>query len=180
MNISKVIFEKLKKMLKIAYFAKFGPKYLGPQMFPRHAVCGSKLEIWSSFTLYSSWGYSTTLSDVTKSYPYSRQWGPLGWLLAPNIFHLANEFDKGKKFCNIDWFDILLFSDCNEPFSLFLAYDVASSLSDEGRQGRFIVRTTTTSTITSTSTTTTASICFLKNYKCSRRKRDNIVPASAV
>ena len=35
----KVIFEKLKKkMLKIAYFANFGPKYLGPQIFPRHAV----------------------------------------------------------------------------------------------------------------------------------------------
>ena len=50
MNISKVIFEKLKKMLKIADFANFGPKYLGPQSFPRHAVCGSKLEIWSSFT----------------------------------------------------------------------------------------------------------------------------------
>ena len=45
MNISTVIFEKLKKMLKIADFAKFGPKYLGPQIFPRHAVCGSKLEI---------------------------------------------------------------------------------------------------------------------------------------
>ena len=45
MNISKVIFEKLKKMQKIADFANFGPKYLGPQIFPRHAVCGSKLEI---------------------------------------------------------------------------------------------------------------------------------------
>ena len=43
MNISNVIFKKLKKkMLKIA---NFGPKYLGPQIFPRHAVCGSKLEI---------------------------------------------------------------------------------------------------------------------------------------
>ena len=38
MNISKVIFEKLKKMLKIAGFANFGPKYLGPQIFRRHAV----------------------------------------------------------------------------------------------------------------------------------------------
>ena len=45
MIISKVIFENLKKMLKIADFANFGPKYLGPQIFPRHAVCGSKLEI---------------------------------------------------------------------------------------------------------------------------------------
>ena len=45
MNISKVIFEKLKKMLKIVDFANFGPKYLGPHIFPRHAVCGSKLEI---------------------------------------------------------------------------------------------------------------------------------------
>ena len=33
MNISSVMFEKLKKMLKIADFAKFGPKYLGPQIF---------------------------------------------------------------------------------------------------------------------------------------------------
>ena len=45
MNISKVIFEKLKKMLKIADFADFGPKYLGPKIFPRHAVCDSKLKI---------------------------------------------------------------------------------------------------------------------------------------
>ena len=45
MYIFAVIFEILKKMLKIADFANFGPKYLGPQIFPRHAVCGSKLEI---------------------------------------------------------------------------------------------------------------------------------------
>ena len=45
MNISKVIFEKLKKMLKIVDFANFGFKYFGPQIFPRHAICGSKLEI---------------------------------------------------------------------------------------------------------------------------------------
>ena len=45
MNISKVIVEKLKKMLKMADFANFGLEYLGPQIFPRHAVCGSKLEI---------------------------------------------------------------------------------------------------------------------------------------
>ena len=45
MNISTVIYEKLKKMLNIADFANCGPKYLGPQIFPRHAVCGSKLEI---------------------------------------------------------------------------------------------------------------------------------------
>ena len=37
--------KKLKKMLKIADFANFGPKYLGPQIFPRHAVWSSKLEI---------------------------------------------------------------------------------------------------------------------------------------
>ena len=36
---------KIEKMLKIAVFVNFGPKYLGPQIFPRHAVCGSKLEI---------------------------------------------------------------------------------------------------------------------------------------
>ena len=34
MNISTVIFEKLKKMLKIADFANFGPEYLGSQIFP--------------------------------------------------------------------------------------------------------------------------------------------------
>ena len=45
MNISKVIFEKLKKNAKMADFANFGPKYLGPQIFPRHAVCSSKLDI---------------------------------------------------------------------------------------------------------------------------------------
>ena len=55
MNISKVIFKKLKKMLKIADFAIFGPKYLGPQIFPRHAVRGDKLEL-STFT-YSSLEY---------------------------------------------------------------------------------------------------------------------------
>ena len=46
MNISKVIFEKLKKMLKIADFASFGPKYLSPQIFPRYAICGNKLEVY--------------------------------------------------------------------------------------------------------------------------------------
>ena len=45
MNISKIIFEKLKKMLKIADFANYGPKYLSTQIFPRHAVCASKPEI---------------------------------------------------------------------------------------------------------------------------------------
>ena len=45
MHIFTVIIEILKKMLKIADFANFGRKYLGPQSFPRHAVCGSKLEI---------------------------------------------------------------------------------------------------------------------------------------
>ena len=39
-----VIFEKPQKMLKIADFANFRPKYLGPQIFPRHEVCGSKPE----------------------------------------------------------------------------------------------------------------------------------------
>ena len=34
MNIFTVIFEILKKMLKIADFVKFGPKYLGRQIFP--------------------------------------------------------------------------------------------------------------------------------------------------
>ena len=35
-------------MLKIADFVKFEPRYLGPQIFPRHDdVCGSKLEISS-------------------------------------------------------------------------------------------------------------------------------------
>ena len=48
MNILKVIFEKLEKMLKIADFANFGPKYLSPQIFTRHAVCGSKLKIQSN------------------------------------------------------------------------------------------------------------------------------------
>ena len=33
------------KMLKITDFVNFGPKYLGPQIFPRNAVCGRKLEI---------------------------------------------------------------------------------------------------------------------------------------
>ena len=32
-------------MLEIADFVNFGPKYLGPQIFPRHPVGGSKLEI---------------------------------------------------------------------------------------------------------------------------------------
>ena len=40
-------------MLKIADFANFGPKYLGPQTFPRHAVCGSKLELKYFYAFYT-------------------------------------------------------------------------------------------------------------------------------
>ena len=44
-NISAVILEKQKKMLKIADFFNVGLKYFGQQIFPRHAVGGSKLAI---------------------------------------------------------------------------------------------------------------------------------------
>ena len=52
MNILKVIFENLKKMQKIADFAKFGPKYLGPQIFPRHAVCQGPIQGVTAGTQY--------------------------------------------------------------------------------------------------------------------------------
>ena len=44
---NKCILKKPKRMLKIA---DFGLKYVGPQIFPRPTVCGSKLKIYSSFT----------------------------------------------------------------------------------------------------------------------------------
>ena len=49
MNISTVILEKLKKMLKIADFANFGAKYLGPQIFRdmRFAALNSKYSVVS-------------------------------------------------------------------------------------------------------------------------------------
>ena len=43
-----------------------------------------------------------THPGVSKSCPYSRHSGPVGCLPAPNIFHLANEFAKGKMFWNYD------------------------------------------------------------------------------
>ena len=36
--------------------------------------------------------------DVNQKCPYFLHSGPVGWLPAPNIFHLANEFDKRKMF----------------------------------------------------------------------------------
>ena len=39
-----------------------------------------------------------TLPDVSKSCPFSRHSGLVVCLPAPNIFHLANEFDKRKMF----------------------------------------------------------------------------------
>ena len=41
-----------------------------------------------------------TCPDVNKSCPYSPHSGLVGYLPAPNIFHLANEFAKGKMFWN--------------------------------------------------------------------------------
>ena len=41
---------KIEKMLIIADFGKFGPKYLGPQIFPRHAVCGTTKNVWILLT----------------------------------------------------------------------------------------------------------------------------------
>ena len=41
-----------------------------------------------------------TLSDVNKNCPYFPHSGPVGWLPAPNNFHFANEFAKGKMFWN--------------------------------------------------------------------------------
>ena len=41
-----------------------------------------------------------TVTSVSKSCPYSPHSGPVGCLPAPNIFHLANEFAKGKMFWN--------------------------------------------------------------------------------
>ena len=44
MNILTFIFEKLKKKPKMADFVIFGPKYLGPQIFPRHAFVAAGTE----------------------------------------------------------------------------------------------------------------------------------------
>ena len=41
-----------------------------------------------------------TPTDTAQSCPYSPHSGPVGCLPAPNIFHLANEFAKGKMFWN--------------------------------------------------------------------------------
>ena len=90
-------------MLKIADFANFGPKYLGPQIFPRHAVCGSKLAIQSSFT-YMRVGVVRIFNDALKcdtKCPYFPHLGPVGCLPVPNIFPLAKEtFAIGKMFWN--------------------------------------------------------------------------------
>ena len=51
--------------------------------------------------IYSSWEYLMTHSSPYKSCPYFPHSGPVGCLPAPNIFHLANEFAKGKMFWNI-------------------------------------------------------------------------------
>ena len=45
MNSSRVILKKLKKKPKIADLVSFLELYFGPRRYPRHAVCGSKLEI---------------------------------------------------------------------------------------------------------------------------------------
>ena len=42
-----------------------------------------------------------TLSSTYQSCPYSPHSGSVGFLPAPTIFHLANEFAKGKMFCNM-------------------------------------------------------------------------------
>ena len=41
-----------------------------------------------------------THTSTTKSCPYCPHLGVVGCLPAPNIFHLANEFAKGKMFLN--------------------------------------------------------------------------------
>ena len=43
-----------------------------------------------------------TLPDVNKNCPHFPHSGSVGCLPAPNIFHLANEFAKGKMFWNHD------------------------------------------------------------------------------
>ena len=50
-----------------------------------------------------------TLTSPNKSCPYSPHSGPVGSLSAPNIFHLANEFAKGKMFWNSLTFDFAIF-----------------------------------------------------------------------
>ena len=88
-------------MLKIAKFVYFGPKYLGPQIFPRHAVWGSQLKIWSCLTYIRVGGYLIRDFDPSQKCPYSPHSGPVGCLPAPNIFPLAKEtFAKEKMFWN--------------------------------------------------------------------------------
>ena len=40
-------------MLKITDFANLGPKYLGPQIFPRHAVSSRFVAVNSKYSLIS-------------------------------------------------------------------------------------------------------------------------------
>ena len=42
-----------------------------------------------------------TDSNPNQKCIHSPHSGPVGCLPAPNIFHLANEFAKGKMFCNM-------------------------------------------------------------------------------
>ena len=99
MSISTVILKKSTKMLKMVDFVNFEPKYLGPQMFHRHAVC----EVNSKYSLIShnlSLVYLMTLTSTTQKCPNYLHLGLVGCRPAPIIFPLANEFDKGKMFWN--------------------------------------------------------------------------------
>ena len=97
-NISKVIFEKPKKMLKIADFANFGPKYLGPQSFPRHAVCGSKLEIQFSFTYIRVRDIQLCPQSPHKNVLILLIWVTVGDCPSLTFSLLAKVFAKGKMF----------------------------------------------------------------------------------
>ena len=58
-----------------------------------------------SLVSHASLGFLMTRTDPTQKCTFSPHSGPVGCLPAPNSFHLANEFAKGKMFCNF-WFNL--------------------------------------------------------------------------
>ena len=67
---------KTEKNAKIADFANFGPKYLGPQIVPRHANWGSKVDI--VFQIYLGSGYLIIEPNMTRKFPKSYHLGTYG------------------------------------------------------------------------------------------------------
>ena len=71
MNILKVIFEKLMKMLKIADFANFEPIWSLNANFAGHPVCGKMLGIYCSFICRSMRGGWSARTGPTQDFTNS-------------------------------------------------------------------------------------------------------------